>query len=292
VHFSVIVASHNAEATLPGQLAALSRQTFEDPFEVLVCDAGSRDGTRELAEFYHYRLPGLRILDAAQPPSSTRPDGPPRPGHARNIGALAARAPWLAFCDAEDEVAGDWLASLAKALRRHRFVAGSLDVNRLNRSGQVRRWAAVQQDGLQDAGYGPGLAHATGNNLAVHRDVFLASTGFDPEAGPLQDLDLCWRIQQAGTDLAFTADARTNVRFRVPHRSARAEGKAHGAAAALLHQRFGGEAPQPGPSALGVPRRGLAELTWRRGWHAGYRRWRAEDRVTPPAAPQPLSEAG
>ncbi len=45
---SVIVAAYNAEATLGEQLEALSRQAVSFPWELLVCDNGSTDGTAEL----------------------------------------------------------------------------------------------------------------------------------------------------------------------------------------------------------------------------------------------------
>src|SRR5690606_34073255 len=113
---SVVIAAFNAERTLGEQLAALSRQAVRFPWEVLVCDNGSTDGTVAVVTEWQGRLPQLRLVDA----SARR-----GPGAARNAGAARALSPLLLFCDADDVVADDWLAPLHGALQREVFVTGN-----------------------------------------------------------------------------------------------------------------------------------------------------------------------
>lgn len=72
----------NEVDTLSDQLAALARQTYHHPWELIVSDNGSVDGTRQLAESWSDRLPDLRVADASD-----------RKGlnHARNVGVARAR---------------------------------------------------------------------------------------------------------------------------------------------------------------------------------------------------------
>jgi len=70
--------------------------------EVIVVDAGSTDGTRELLEERARRWPALRVLD--------RPGA--RPGAGRNAGIEAAASPVVVTLDAGSRVAPDWLGAL------------------------------------------------------------------------------------------------------------------------------------------------------------------------------------
>ncbi len=83
VRLSVIIPALNEAEHLPTLLEALKNQT-RPPDEIIVADAGSTDGTVELAQ-----ARGARII----------PGGMPGPG--RNAGARAARGDLLLFLDAD-----------------------------------------------------------------------------------------------------------------------------------------------------------------------------------------------
>ena len=76
---SVVIPTLNEEATLPGLLDALGAQS-RPPDEIIVADAGSTDGTPELA-----RARGARLVRGG------------RPGPGRNAGARAAVGDLLLF---------------------------------------------------------------------------------------------------------------------------------------------------------------------------------------------------
>lgn len=89
---SVIIPTYNRRAVLLESIASVQQQTFSD-LEILVCDDGSTDGSRE----------AVQAIAAA--------DGRVRwiagghcgfPGTVRNRGIRAARGEWIAFQDSDD----------------------------------------------------------------------------------------------------------------------------------------------------------------------------------------------
>lgn len=225
---TVIIAALDAEGVLGGQLAALAAQDCPVPWEVLLCDNGSSDGTVALAERWAGRLP-LRVIDA----SGVRGAGP-----ARNAGAQAARGEWLGFCDADDEVADGWLTAICAALAEHSFVAGPFEDHRLNGERVRRSRPNLQRKGLQYLTPGIGLPHGGAGNLGIHRSVFLEVGGFDPRVRYLQDTDLCWRVQLAGHRLVFAPEMVVHVRLRSTFRGTYRQGRNFGAAQAALERKY------------------------------------------------------
>jgi hypothetical protein len=242
LQLSIVIPCRDAEDVLGVQLGALARQHCPVPWEVLVCDNGSGDGTVALAKRWAGRLP-LRIVVA---------DALPGAGPARNAGVGAARGAWIGFCDADDEVADDWLASLCAALQEHPFVAGRFDGERLNSARTLRSRSLDQQVGLQRSSPTVGLAHAGGGNLGIHRSVFMEIGGFDPAVRYLQDTDLCWRVQLAGYPLVFIPDLVVHVRLRATLRGMYQQGRNYGSSLASLERRYAGIAERRDLSAMPV----------------------------------------
>jgi GT2 family glycosyltransferase len=204
LELSVVIAAYDAEGTLGAQLDALAAQRVPFAWEVVVADNGSGDGTAALARSYAGRL-RIRVVDASATPGA---------GAARNVGVSVARAPLVAFCDADDVVADDWLAAMRAALDRHAFVAGRFDGARLNSASVLRSRELPQQRGLQESARLPGLHAAGAGNMGIRADVFRAVGGFDPRCLYLEDADLCWRVQLAGVPLTWAPEVVLHVRLR------------------------------------------------------------------------------
>lgn len=199
---SVVIAAYNAADTLGAQLQALARQTFTGEWEVLVCDNGSTDDTAAVAAAHADAVPGLRVLDA----SAVR-----GPGAARNVGAQAASSPLLAFCDADDVVADDWVAVMRTALGQASLVTGRprrLEFNSRPEDPQYFSW------GIYWVPFFPYLPGAGAGDMGVHRDTFLEVGGFDESLRTGEDLDLCWRMQLAGHELVEEPAAVVTVSNR------------------------------------------------------------------------------
>lgn len=272
VELSVVIAAYDAEATLGAQLDALAAQCVPFAWEVVVADNGSTDGTVALARSYADRLP-LRVVDA----SATR-----GAGAARNVGVSVARAPLVAFCDADDVVGDGWVLAMRTALRTHAFVAGRFEAERLNPPRVLRSRTVPQTDGLQESARLPGLHAAGAGNLGIRADVFRAVGGFDPGCLFLEDTDLCWRVQLAGVPLTWAPDAVLHIRLRGTLRSSVQQGYHYGSGDRWLARRYREQeqrlvdlAASSDDGAGGAATAAIAAASGRRpGWQrAAHRAW-------------------
>ena len=206
MRLSVVIPVHDAADTLGVQLDALARQRWDEPWEVIVVDDGSTDGSLEVAESYRARLPNLHVVSAPERRG---------PAHARNLGAASASGALLAFCDADDAVADDWVAEIGAAVIEHGFVASRMDATRLSTPrGLAAKGNRRQQEGLLEYSYVPFLPFAGGCGLAVRRELHEQVGGFDESMRYLEDCDYCWRVQLAGTPLVFAPRALVHIRHR------------------------------------------------------------------------------
>ncbi|MDM9379322.1 glycosyltransferase [Chlorogloeopsis sp. ULAP01] len=199
---SVIVPCFNAEKTLAVQLEALAKQEYSEAWEVIIADNGSCDRTLEIAHEYLAKLPNLQIVDASDKPGAA---------HARNISALVAKGEYLAFCDADDEVAPGWVAAMGEALSKYDLVGGRDEHWKLNEPWIVKVFGCEEGSGIYNHPYLPMLS---GNNLGVRRSLHKAIGGFDETLLQLQDVDYCWRLQQAGAKPYEATDALVHFRLR------------------------------------------------------------------------------
>ena len=191
VSVSVIVPARDAAKTLTETLEALAAQDLDRPYEVIVVDDASVDGTAELA------------ASAPGPVTLLRHERPLGPGPARNTGAARARSGALAFTDADCRPRPDWLRNGLEALENAELVQGA-----------VRPDPAVEPrpfDRSVWVGAEVGLYETA--NLFVRRDVFERLGGFEDWLGarigkPLaEDLWLGWRARRGGARIAFCETA-------------------------------------------------------------------------------------
>ena len=183
---SVVILVKNGAATLATQLDALAGQRGAPPFEVIVADNGSTDGTRSVAGTFADRLT-LRVVDAS---------GRRGPAHARNVGAAAARGRHLLFCDADDRVADRWVGALHRAMEQYSIVTGPtyyVDAPRLALAERYR--PRSEQAGPRR--YLDRVPFSASNNLGIHADLFSALGGFDPGLQCGEDADLTARGKKA-----------------------------------------------------------------------------------------------
>jgi hypothetical protein len=244
---SVVIPAYDAEETLPTQLEALLAQRPAWPWEVLVCDNGSTDGTAELVHAWTTRMPELRLVDA----SARR-----GPSAARNIGVAQARAPRVAFCDADDRVGDGWVAAIRRALDEHEFVAGPFEGSLLNAdAGSAVTWTA-QAHGLTVKPFLPQFVTAGSGNMGVLRAVFDEVGGFYEGARTAEDDDFCLRVQLSGHELVFVPDVVLHVRRRDGLWLVCRQAYAYGAGERRLMHRYA-EFVQAAPDAR-VPSDGAA----------------------------------
>lgn len=286
---SVVIAAFNAAGTIAEQLSALVAQRPSQPWEILVCDNGSTDETRELVGQWARRHPDIRLVDAS------RRRGP---AAARNIGVASSSGDWIAFCDADDVVGEGWVRAVTDSLQEHPFVAGRFSLTRFGGARFAVSWSP-QLEGLSVVHFLPGFVTAGAGNMAMHRTVFDAVGGFEESALAAEDDDFCLRAQLTGFPLTFDSEMVLHVRQRTGLRAVYRQARAYGIGAHRLRHRYSAflarppappsplaratsaaqtkpsdpaaQAPTPAAQRARVGSR-IANAVWRAGWRWGWLR--------------------
>jgi glycosyltransferase involved in cell wall biosynthesis len=191
---SVIVCSYNGAKTLAGCLDSLGKLNYPE-YEIILVDDGSTDDTAYIAA----QFPKVRYIHQSNHGLS----------HARNTGAAAAKGEVLVYTDSDCMADVDWLYYLIGTLQSGDYAG----VGGPNVSPPAQNWV---QACVAAAPGGPShvlltdiiAEHIPGCNMAFHRWAFERVGGFDVEyhkAG--DDVDFCWRLQQAGGVIAFSPTA-------------------------------------------------------------------------------------
>jgi glycosyltransferase involved in cell wall biosynthesis len=195
---SVVVATHDRRFMLARLLEALDRQDGVGPYEVVVVDDASVDGTfSELR-----RLEGL-LRVPLRPIRLERNGGPAR---ARNVGWQAASAPLVAFTDDDCVPEPGWLAALVEGLAEADVVQGRtlpIPEREAGRGPFARTLWVEEERGFYET-----------CNIAYRRSLLERLGGFDESfgtttGGPVwgEDTDLAWRAKELGARTTFCADA-------------------------------------------------------------------------------------
>ncbi len=206
VAVSVVIPARNASATLPVQLGALADQDFEGRWELIVADNGSTDGTAVLIEAWREHLPRMRRIVVPDPGAN----------RARNAGVRASAGDRILICDADDEVSSKWIRCLAEALTWDDVAGGPLEYERLSAYDVPRPpgHATAELPSLF------GRPYVISASIGFRRKVFEATGGFDETFGVGgDDIDFCWRAQQAGFSLGYAPNALVHYRLRSPMRA-------------------------------------------------------------------------
>ena len=191
---SVVVCVYNGERTMDSCLASLEKLNYPD-YEVIVVNDGSTDGTRQIAEGYD----SIRLIHQENKGLS----------EARNVGIRAATGEIVAFTDADCMADPDWLTHLVARFQSSEFAA--VGGPNLTPPGDsfVASCVAVSPGAPTHVLLDDEVAeHIPGCNMAFRREALAAIDGFDPifrAAG--DDVDLCWRLQNKGYKIGFSAAA-------------------------------------------------------------------------------------
>ena len=188
---SVVVATRNRAALLPRLVDALERQDLVAPYEIVVVDDGSTDGTPAvLAELARTR-PRLRVV---------RQDPNRGPAAARNLGWRSACAGVIAFTDDDCAPEQSWLRHLRAALDDADLAQGRTlpDPHQADSHGPFSHSISVTSES----------GHYETCNAAYRRTTLDGLGGFDEAfAHPTgEDVDLALRAKAAGARAVF-ADA-------------------------------------------------------------------------------------
>lgn len=222
--FSVLVCSRNGSATLDeclGHVAALDYPNYE----AILVDDGSTDDTARIG--HAHRATVIRT---------------PRGGlsNARNVALKAAKGDYVVFLDDDAFPDRHWLRYLALSFMRGPHAGYGGPNLAPPGAGLVPRCLSHTPGGpihvlLSDHE----AEHIPGCNMAFERSALELVGGFDTRfhvAG--DDVDICWRLQQAGFSLGFSPAA---VVWHHPRSSVTAfmrQQRGYGVAEALLEDKW------------------------------------------------------
>jgi GT2 family glycosyltransferase len=221
---SVVVCTHNGQATLDECLGRLGALCYPD-YEVIVVNDGASAECSRIAATH-----GVTLIE-------TEHRGL---GHARNVGIEAAKGEIVAFLDDDAYPDSDWLHYVAALLRAN----GHAGVGGPNippeDDGFVAECVAAAPGGPIHVLISDREAeHVPGCNMAFRKDVLEEVGGFDEcfaVAG--DDVDLCWRLQKANRTLGFSAGAVVMHRRRDSIRRYLRQQYGYGKAEALLERKW------------------------------------------------------
>ena len=178
---SLVIPAWNEAARLPALLASVEGARAAMPggpenLEVIVADNGSTDATAAIAQ-----AAGCTVV-AVEPRCIAA---------ARNGGAAVARAPILAFVDADSQVHPDVLGAVAAAMARPATLGGASRVTMERWSLGIAVTFAVMVPLVWLTNFDTGL-------VFWRRADFEALGGYDESRLFAEDLDILWRLRRLG----------------------------------------------------------------------------------------------
>jgi GT2 family glycosyltransferase len=221
---SVIVCTHNGERTLAQCLDRAAALSYPD-FEVIVVDDGSTDGSPAIARDHQVTLVQTEHRGLS---------------FARNAGVERATGEIVAFLDDDAYPDPDWLRYLAAGLRSDAYAGlGGPNIPPAD-DGLVADCVAAAPGGPIHVLISDREAeHVPGCNMAFRKSALEEIGGFDERfrvAG--DDVDVCWRLQEAGQTLGFSAGAVVMHRRRDSVRRYLKQQYGYGKAEALLERKW------------------------------------------------------
>ena len=190
---SIIIPTLNEASSLPGLLDVFKNQT-RPPDEIIVADAGSTDGTVELA-----LERGARLV----------PGGMPGPG--RNAGARQAQGDVFLFLDADVLPALDFIELALDEFLRHGYAVATCPSEAL--SDDLGDKIITDATNLYLQIIMPVSPRAPGYCIFARRDVHQAIGGFDESLKMAEDHDYVRRALQYG-ELGLLSSVRIPVSMR------------------------------------------------------------------------------
>ncbi len=195
---SVIIPLRGSAGIIERQLERLARQS-ERSFEVVVADNGATSGLDGIVDDHRADL-DIRRVDARSRIGC---------GPARNVAVAAARSDLLLFCDADDCVSENWVASYVGAADGFGIATGpksSVTEAELIARGS----AAVFERGTfsSQPNTAGGLPYASGGNSAFRREVLDSIGGFGSHNLRREDVEASWLARLKGFEVAFVPGAR------------------------------------------------------------------------------------
>jgi len=216
---SVVVCAYNEEKVIDACIRSLLASSYPE-LEIIVCDDGSTDATAQIVSSHPVTLLSLERGGLSR---------------ARNVGFEHASGEIVAYLDADAECDRDWPYYLAMSLESGAAATGGPNLP-FDDAGFVERAVAASPGNARQVLLSHDRAeHVPGCNMAFRRDVLHELGGFNPRfttAG--DDVDLCWRLTDAGHCIAYAPAAQIHHHRREGVRRYARQQRGYGRAERLL----------------------------------------------------------
>ncbi len=220
----MVVCTHNGQETLHECLERVGGLAYPDFETIVVCD-GTRDRSAQIAGEH-----GAVVVETDHRGLS----------HARNAGIACATGEIVAFLDDDAYPDADWLHYLAAGFREERYAGvGGPNIPPDDGSLLASCVAAAPGGPIHVLISDREAEHVPGCNMAFRKSALDEMGGFDERfwaAG--DDVDICWRLQEAGKTLGFSAGAVVMHRRRDSVRRYLKQQYGYGKAEALLERKW------------------------------------------------------
>ncbi|MGA3229042.1 MAG: glycosyltransferase [Candidatus Binatus sp.] len=222
---SVVICAYDAERTMRPCLESLRRLDYPN-FEVVIVDDGSRDRTADISMDF----PEFRLIRQPNKGLSV----------ARNVGMQAARGEIIAYTDSDCVVDPHWLTLMVRSMIENNFDGCGGPNYAPHEDGWIEASCAASPGAPCHVLVADDRAeHLAGCNMLFSKAALAKIGGFDPQftsAG--DDVDICWRLLEAGFKLGFSPAAFVWHFRRNTVKSYYGQQRGYGRAEAMLHQRY------------------------------------------------------
>jgi cellulose synthase/poly-beta-1,6-N-acetylglucosamine synthase-like glycosyltransferase len=224
---SVVVPVRNGQRTIGACLDALLALDYRGSSEVIVVDNGSTDATAALAD-------SRDVLLLCEP----------RRGRAiaRNAGIASALSEIVAFVDADCVAEPGWLTALVTPFSDPAVGGVGGEIHSISPVTAVQAYLDQKESCWQQYCVQGGRRKRHGflitANAAYRRSVLDRVDGFDPHFVTAEDVDLGWRVRDAGYSLAYAPEAIVRHRLRESARALFRQRYGYGYGRALFRRRY------------------------------------------------------
>lgn len=195
--------------------------------EIVVVDDGSRDGTARVAAQYDVRVVTLPTNEGQSA--------------ARNRGVAAARGEIIAFIDSDCVAHPAWLRELIPYFQDSRtvlvggYVAPAFNESLLDRYEEVKSPLCMGKEIVAGSGSESEFYVPT-CNLLVRKAAYLSVGGLREDQRVGEDVDLCWKLKEAGFRLLYVPKGTVRHKHRNRFAATFSRRFEYGTSEPLLHQ--------------------------------------------------------
>lgn len=197
---SIVIPAYNEATYIDRLLDALVLQDFKD-LEVIVSDAGSKDGTAPVVQSFNKKL-NIQMIES--PPKG--------PAHGRNVGAAKSQGEWLLFLDADDDIDDPgFVGTLLKHTQKNNWDTSSAKMTARGKAG--KQYAKLYR-------YQKSLSRtrrpvASGYCILTNAGIFKKTGGFNEKIRFGEDYEYVSRTGKGGKfgfveDTHYYVDPRRN----------------------------------------------------------------------------------